>query len=367
MYVFKYYRPNLYFDKAIRYNELYFAANHELNDPNDLKAIYYFEDNPELWGRLLQLPGISSPWNLSEIINADCRLLAVSLNDIFKGKEINSIDSFSSLKGVLDLCSGQIIAAFERALLKKENESNSPAVRADQCKLIMTELLSRSINHEFYSVSFSKDALSSMMWAHYAEGFKGCVVIYTSKNHEFSLSQNPFSKNEDRYNLAPVEYMDSDKRIPILECVTSGKNKTIATFLQKNSFWKYENELRSFTFKNLNTNKMAMASHAAQKLKTTERKRILYHDASLIAGVIFGPRVKEEYQKGVEFVLHDNRYHRGREPFFSLNTVLNDSGNIEISKASKFSCAGENPMYSPFEGEKLKELLHHLNIFSSSR
>lgn len=367
MYVFKYYRPNLYFDKAIRYNELYFAANHELNDPNDLKAIYYFEDSPRLWSRLIQLPGISDLWNLSEIINTDCELLANSLNDIFKGKEVNSIDSFGSLKGVLDLCSGQIIAAFERALLKKENESNSPAVRADQCKLILTELLSRAINHEFYSVSFSKDALSSMMWAHYAEGFKGCVVIYASKNYGFSLSHNPFSKNENRYNLAPVDYVDSDKRIPILECVTSGKDKAISTFLQKNSFWKYENELRSFTFKNLNTNMMAMASHAAKKLKTTDRKRILYHEASLIAGVIFGPRVKEEYQKEVEFVLHDNRYHTGQEPFLSLNTVLNDSGNIEISKASKFSCVGENPMYSPIEGEKLKELLNQLNIYNSFR
>lgn len=367
MHVFKYYRPNLYFDKAVRYNELYFAANHELNDPNDLKAIYYFEDNPELWGRLLKLPGISSVWNLSEIINTDCQLLADSLNDIFKGKEINSIDSFGSLKGVLDLCSGQIIAAFEKVLLQKDNDLNSPAVRADQCKLIMTELLSRAINHEFYSVSFSRDALSSMMWAHYAEGFKGCVVIYASKNHGFSLSHNPFSKSVDGYNLAPVDYVDSDKKIPILECVTSGKDKAVSTFLQKNSFWRYEDELRSFTFQELNTNMMAMASHKAQKLKTTERKRILYHDASLIAGVIFGPRVKAEYQKGVEFVLHDNRYHRGRDPFFSLNTVLNDSGNIEISKASKVSCVGENPMFSPFEGEKLKDLLLHLNILSSSR
>ncbi|MFU3228989.1 DUF2971 domain-containing protein [Pseudomonas aeruginosa] len=366
MHVFKYYRPNLYFDKAIRYNELYFAANHELNDPNDLKAIYYFEDNPELWGRLLNIPETSSHWKLSEIINTECQLLADSLNDIFKGKEINSIDSFDSLKAVLDLCSGQIIAAFERALLQKENESNSPAVRADLCKLIMTELLSRAINHEFYSVSFSRDALNSMMWAHYAEGFKGCVVIYASKDYGFPLSHNPFSKNFAVYKLAPVDYVDSGKKISILECVISGKDKAVSTFLQKNSFWEYESELRSFTFQSLNTHMMAMASHQAKKLKTTDRKRILYHDASLIAGVIFGPRVKAEYQKEVEFVLHDNRLHRGQEPFFSLNTVLSDSGNIEIIKASRVSCVGENPIFSPFEGEKLKELLHHLNILSDS-
>ncbi|WP_434120387.1 DUF2971 domain-containing protein [Pseudomonas fortuita] len=367
MHVFKYYRPNHYFDKAIRYNELYFAANHELNDPNDLKAIYYFEDSPELWSRLLKLSEENSFWSLSETINTDCQILAGSLNDIFKGIEVSSIDSFDSLKGVLDLCSGQIIDAFESALFKRENELNSPAVRADLCKLIMTELLSRAINHEFYSVSFSKDALNSMMWAHYAEGFKGCVVIYASENRGFSLSHNPFSENVAEYNLAPVDYVDSDKRIPILESVTSGKGKAVSTFLQKNSFWKYEDELRSFTFKAINTKYMAMASHKAQKLKTTDRKRILYHDASLIAGVIFGPRVKAEYQREVEFVLHDNRYYRGKESFFSLNTVLTDSGNIEISKASKVTCAGEIPGFTPFEGEKLKELLHHLNILSDSR
>jgi len=53
--IFKYYRPNIYFEKAIRYNEIYFSANHELNDPNDLKATYYFEDNPALWKKLLAL------------------------------------------------------------------------------------------------------------------------------------------------------------------------------------------------------------------------------------------------------------------------------------------------------------------------
>ena len=367
MYVFKYYRPNFYFDKAIRYNELYFAANHELNDPNDLKAIYYFEDNSELWGRLLKKTGISNVWNLSEIINTECQLLADSLNDIFKGKEISSIDSLGSLKGVLDLCSGQIIAAFERALLQKDSELGNPAVRADHCKLIMTELLSRAINHDFYSVSFSKDALNSMMWAHYAEGFKGCVVIYASNNHGFSLYNNPFSKKIDEYKLAPVEYVDSRKKIPILECVTSGKDKAVSTFLQKNSFWEYEGELRSFTFQQLNTNKMAMASHHSKKLKMTGRKRILYHDDNLIAGVIFGPRVKAEYQEEVEFVLHDNRFHRGRQSFFSLNTVLSDAGNIEISRASRVLCLNENPFFSPFEGESLKELLHHLNILSRSR
>lgn len=30
---FKYYRQNLYFEKAIRYDEIYFSSNEELNDP----------------------------------------------------------------------------------------------------------------------------------------------------------------------------------------------------------------------------------------------------------------------------------------------------------------------------------------------
>jgi hypothetical protein len=49
MYFYKYYRPNVYFEKAIRYNELYFCENNELNDPHDLKANYYFEDSVDRW------------------------------------------------------------------------------------------------------------------------------------------------------------------------------------------------------------------------------------------------------------------------------------------------------------------------------
>lgn len=366
MHVFKYYRSGLYFEKAIRYNELYFAANYELNDPNDLKASYYFEDDPELWVKLLSLRGVSEFWTLSEIVNTECKVLASSLNEIFKNREISSIDSFGSLKEVLDLSNEEIIEVFEKALTQKEGELNKPIVRADQCKLIMTELLSRAINHEFYSVSFSRNALSPMMWAHYADGFKGCVVIYASDNSEFSLAHNPFSKGLSNYKLAPVTYVDSDKKIPILECVTSGKDKAVSTFLQKNSFWEYEDELRSFTFQTLNTNMMAAASHRSQKLQTSDRQRILYHDTSLIVGIIFGPRVKKEYQKGIELILHDNRYHKNREPFFSLNTVLSNAGSIEINKASKVSCLGENPLFSPFEGEKLQELLLRLNILRRS-
>ena len=36
MSLFKYFRSGIYLEKTLRYNELYFSANHELNDPNDL-------------------------------------------------------------------------------------------------------------------------------------------------------------------------------------------------------------------------------------------------------------------------------------------------------------------------------------------
>lgn len=54
MYLFKYYRPDFFFDKAIRYNELYFSSTEQLNDPNDLKTSYFFEDRVDLWQRLLE-------------------------------------------------------------------------------------------------------------------------------------------------------------------------------------------------------------------------------------------------------------------------------------------------------------------------
>ncbi|MFA1646200.1 MAG: DUF2971 domain-containing protein, partial [Enterobacteriaceae bacterium] len=76
MYLFKYYRPDFFFDKAIRYNELYFSSIEQLNDPNDLKTSYFFEDRVDLWQSLLESEVSLGVKNLKDFLDLDGDRLA---------------------------------------------------------------------------------------------------------------------------------------------------------------------------------------------------------------------------------------------------------------------------------------------------
>lgn len=87
MYLFKYYRPDFFFEKAIRYNELYFSAPAQLNDPNDLNIDYRFDNKLKLWDILLRSPCDKSYKNLSHILDLSNLKIHKGLNRIFRGKK----------------------------------------------------------------------------------------------------------------------------------------------------------------------------------------------------------------------------------------------------------------------------------------
>lgn len=93
MAVFKYFRSGARLESAIRYNELYFSENRELNDPNDLMGVYYFEDDVELWSKLLQRPQADDAWNMSHHVDLRCLKLATQLADLFKNVSFKSTES----------------------------------------------------------------------------------------------------------------------------------------------------------------------------------------------------------------------------------------------------------------------------------
>lgn len=93
MAVFKYFRPGARLENAIRYNELCFSANHELNDPNDLMGIYYFEDDTDLWSKLLQGPQPDDAWNMNHHVDTRCLILATKLSHLFKHVNFKSTTS----------------------------------------------------------------------------------------------------------------------------------------------------------------------------------------------------------------------------------------------------------------------------------
>ena len=85
---FKYYRQNLYFEKAIRYDEIYFSSNEELNDPLDLSFTPYFDDNEVAWEKLLQVKPKVEMLNIALYLDTTSHELASELNSIFKGSTL---------------------------------------------------------------------------------------------------------------------------------------------------------------------------------------------------------------------------------------------------------------------------------------
>ncbi|MCF5001997.1 DUF2971 domain-containing protein [Pseudomonas lactis] len=363
MNVFKYFRPNIYFEKAVRYNELYFSETHELNDPHDLNATYFFEDDPESWTKLLCLSEKGSAWSIDLHVNPECKHLAKRLNDLFRNIEFESSDS---IKTVVENKAKELEEIFVAALWEGSPTASTfsftskspPKARAEMCRFELTALLGRGHNQLFYSLSFSKRALEPMMWAHYADGFKGCVLIYGATDNKLSVKHHPLAREAYPYPLLPVTYINGDKRISILECAVSGSTKKVAALLQKNSGWDYEKEVRLLTMEEIDNKFQAILP----KVPVNNRQKILYHSANDLVGVIFGPRCDEKYKKKIETIIRDNRFYQGQKSFFSLGTTLTNDGVVKVTEAARCICISQSDGRSPISEDALENLLLSLGI-----
>ncbi len=331
---FKYYRANLNFEKAIRYNEIYFSENKELNDPHDLKAFYYFEDDPQLWVDLLSIPPQYNTWSLESFLNCSDQSLVKALNNVFKGISFDSLEG--SIFDEIEKIKEDLLNVFESHLKEQVDSPEGfefyadypPSQKAQLCLQFLSALLARAVNFSLYSVSFSDLALSPKMWAHYADGFKGCVVIYRSHNEEYiGLGSNILDRDLKVFKYSKVNYIDSDKMIPVLACAISGAEKVEQAFLQKNSFWDYESEYRLFSMTGSNATQHAMVKVPPKN----PRVRILHHQTNDILGVIFGARCTNDLKERVAMTLMDNRRYCGSQPFYLFDTELTREGRVVIS------------------------------------
>lgn len=364
---FKFFRPNIYFEKAVRYNELYFSENSELNDPNDLKANYYFEDSVIFWANLLSLKPSVATWDLNSLIDVKDINLAHVLNDLFKEVQFDSENS--SLRQEIDKKSKGLDEIFEKFIKSKTSPdiSSNPLKAASlenkiaYCKLWLTALLMRAVDHNFYSVSFSKSALEPMMWAHYADGFKGCVLIYDDLNqNKIELRHNSLEPNGALYDFLEINYIDTEKKIPILECALGGQAKSQESFLSKNSFWKYESEYRLFTAEKIAAERLAMMD-----VEKSNRDRILHHGTNSIVGIIFGPRCSRKYKEKIELTIMDNRFFHDKKPFYAFDTDLTHEGRLTVSSAARVSCESQRQLKRIFDKQQLQNLLVQLQIQSN--
>jgi hypothetical protein len=368
MAVFKYFRLGARLESAIRYNELYFSANHELNDPNDLMGVYYFEDDTELWLKLLQRPQADDAWNMSHHVDLRCPKLAAQLASLFKHVNFKST---TSIFEVIKEKENELAKVFISALWQGGDKESSFAfsqdspdeARAKICILTLTALLSGGHNHTFYSVSFSKQALEPKMWAHYAEGFKGCALIYDDHEGKIDLQAHPNSRQWETHQLLPVAYLDSEKSIPILKSAIDGVAAKIFSLVQKNSFWEYEKESRLLITKTDDPRFLAMKG----KVPEFPVQRVFHHDYRTIKGVIFGPRCNAEYKNKILSGLRHNRLHAGREKFLALNTELTSRGTVEVTDGADYLCSRIADGWSPLSDIELRSRLKTLNIDQPSK
>ncbi|HGY2266111.1 DUF2971 domain-containing protein [Morganella morganii] len=354
MSLFKYFRPGIYLEKALRYNELYFSANHELNDPNDLVSFYKFEDDESLWYRLLALPAAYESWDIKQLYCSEQNLVK-SLNGLFKEKKISS-DFFSLQRFFKEINSElekALIPFLNERLSKDEGEGEGEGEndngngngnedkekklnhRLALFKLYLMELLARGVNIKFFSVSFSIDALNPMMWAHYADGFKGCVVIYKAENDIINITENLYSNRYVPTSVLNVSYDDGDKSIPLIRCASTDDKKVLIQnkLLIKNKFWSYENEKRAFVISEEKSS--FIANMPEDSYRINPRERIFHHYPNEIIGVIFGPNFDTIKKEKVEHILRINRHFTHSGDFFVFYTKLSPSGEIEINEGRK--------------------------------
>lgn len=306
MYYFKYFRNDTNFDKSIRYNELYFAANNSLNDPMDLSFNPVFWDNIELWkqfigrrdnGLVVLMDYISQP-NNNEFYH--------SINNLFRGKDLNQVIDKSNL-------------LLEN--LKDLIRSNDLATGTDiesAAKMLIDKFIQIKRNNNFLSVSFSRDPFNYLMWSHYANGFKGCILIYEFEKNKSKLKKHILGDEYNDVTMKNVNYSNTTTHPDLWKLISENIIDNNSYFFTKNRHWKYEKESR-----------LVLLS------STPSNGEILHHDSSLVKGVIFGTRRDNKFKTHTIEALKENRRYSGKEDFLSFDTLLNKKNEIEIASGTK--------------------------------
>ncbi|MGN5762742.1 DUF2971 domain-containing protein [Acinetobacter calcoaceticus] len=361
--LYKYYRSNIFFEKAIRYNEIYFSENNELNDPHDLKVNFKFDDNPNLWKEVLALPTqfqnrVFPDWNLNLHFDIENPKLLQGINNIFKEKIIDT--QASTLNNLLEDQKEEIKNLFKDFKLESKTNTFQGIDSLDLLSTFLKEKLTQATNINLYSASFSANPLNPLMWAHYADGFKGCVVIYkTTSNYDFYLKNHYESKEFQPYKFEKVTYKDGDKNISLLESALKKERILINACIQKSNFWEYEDEYRLLTSITLES---LLKANSPEEI-TPIRERIMYHDPRMILGVIFGPRCTAKFKQKIELTLRDNRIYCNNDfnpQFFLFDTNLTTEGKIKITRAKEN--IHRDSLMRKYENLELDKLLSDLKI-----
>lgn len=306
MYYFKYFRNDANFDKSIRYNELFFAANSSLNDPMDLWFNPIFWDDIELWKQFIGRYGNGLLYLTDYISEPKDDDFYISINNLFKGKSLTEVvENRNAYKqNIIDII--------------KKNELATGTDVTSAASFLMDKFTQTKNNANFISVSFSRDPFNYLMWSHYANGFKGCILIYNFEDNKIKLKTHILGKTEHDVKMMDVRYSNSPEKIDFWKLISENIIDNGNYFFTKNNHWEYEKESR-------------LVFHSPRK----SNGEIFHHNPSLVRGVIFGSRSDAYFKERTIHTLKENREICGIEDFLSFDTILNDKNEIELKSGIK--------------------------------
>ncbi|MBK8060518.1 MAG: DUF2971 domain-containing protein [Gemmatimonadetes bacterium] len=163
-------------------------------------------------------------------------------------------------------------------------------------------------------VSFSETPLSTLMWAHYADAGRGFVVGFDGSNAAFRdrRAAHPCGR------LTRVRYRD--RLLPLtldkLADEASRQDVLMRLLLQKQSFWRYEREVR-----------FILPRSAADASEEIEGRQLSFKSlpTSAISDIVVGPAVSQDdaqWARRLRGRLGATRWHQLRTSYVAQRPYL---------------------------------------------
>lgn len=307
--VFKFQAPSLASLKALKYGELYFASNDELNDPYDTRLPYIFFKAPEKMARLI-----------IDFMESDNQVRSI-LSPLVKRVDINKFANFISNSDLLFHELIELIDSKDFENLVQSEFAKAQTIESIGLSEIFRKHLKKHIQIRLgnmpYSVSFSKKCDDPVMWSHYADQHRGFCICYSIEGQKMK-SKSDFTSRflQKEYLLKEVNYdkafttADAFYRFSehfmgenVLQEKIEGHHKEVEkSFLTKFESWKYEEEIRILDFDTLRSQVIG-----DNILKWDSNDRIYYYDLEQLTGIIFGSRMSNNTKNEIRSIIRDIR------------------------------------------------------------
>ncbi len=286
--------------KELQYGEVFFIAKDELNDPYDTKNPAFFENNYEIYKRLIFF--VLNPYNpnINSSINIDVNSIAkfLSKNSLLQDELIELLNSEDFKNITIDAFSKRTLSDFALTFIRnfKQHIHNAGGI----C----------------YIASFSKKNNDPVMWSHYSNHHKGFCLCFTIQDEIFSPDKLFNSEFFKECKFEEVCYNNKNVTINgfylfpkfiLGENITEDERQKYwslrkKSYLTKYKSWDYEQEVRIIV-----DDWADVKSSEDGVIKKTISDRIFYYDQQQLTGIIFGSKMNKNEQTEIRSIIYKMR------------------------------------------------------------